>query len=118
MHEASSTGYMAVVAEKTREQWLAAVRRWLVVGVVVGLVVGTVAHLADDASSGLGGLLGSLAFWVPMVAATVLLLWAAMYRYDLAKVWGWAAAGLTFGIVFLLMAVGIGVGCLQGVCGG
>ena len=110
-------GYTQPVAEKTRDQWRAAVRRWVLVGAVVGLLVGVVGHLAWDRSSGLTGLLGSLGFWVPLGAGNVLVLWAAMYRYGFARVWGWAAGGLTFGLVMLLDAVGIGVCCLQGICG-
>jgi len=102
------------VAEKSREQWVRTVRRWLVVGAVVGFGSGTIAHFAFDGSS---GLLGSLAFYLPMGAAMGLTLWASMYRYTFARVWGWAAMGLTFALIGLLLATSIGIGCLQGICG-
>ena len=105
------------VPEKSREQWHRAVRRWTVVGAAAGVGFGTFAHVAWDAAVTPTGLLGSLAFSVPMGAALVLVLWAPAYRYEFAKVWGWTALGLTVGLLVLLMATGIGVGCLQGICG-
>lgn len=103
-----------MVAEKTRQQWLRAVRRWSLVGAVGGLGFGVYAHLAWGGSP---GLLGSVAFYVPMGTAMVLILWASMYRFDFAQVWGWRPMGLTFVAVAVLLATGVGVGCAQGVCG-
>lgn len=105
------------MAEKSRQEWTAAVRRWSVVGLVFGFAFGCFAHFAWDGSSGLAGLLAALAFYVPMGAGVLITLWAAMYKYDFANVWGWSAMGLTFGLIALLIATSIGVGCLQGICG-
>lgn len=102
------------MADKTREQWVAAVRRWLVVGAVAGLAFGVFAHVRWDGSP---GLLGALAFFVPLGAAMGLLLWAGAYRYDFVRVWGWVAAGWTVAALAALLGAGIGAGCLQGLCG-
>ena len=102
------------MAEKTREQWVRAMRRWLTVGAVVGLVTGIVLWAVDG-----GGvsMLASLAMFIPMGAAAVLLLWMSMYKYDFKQVWGLRLMGLSMLVLLALMATSIGIGCLQGICG-
>ena len=102
------------MAEKTRQQWIRAVRRWTLLGAVLGLLVGVVGGIRDDAES----VLAYVAFCVPAGAAFVVMLWASTYRYDLAKVWGKGLALLTVATLVGLIALTVGVGCLQGICDG
>jgi len=90
-------------------------RRWAGVGAAAGFVAGVA--IWANAAEGDGSLLGSLAFFIPMGAALVVMLWMSTYRWDFTKVWGWRLLGLTSLALVTLMATAIGVGCLQGICG-
>ena len=102
------------MAEKTREQWVRAMRRWPTLGAWLGAIAGVIIWVIDDGRS---SLLGSLAFFIPMGAALVMMLWMSMYRYDAGEVWGWRLFGISVLVLVALMATSIGIGCLQGICG-
>lgn len=107
------------MAEKTRDQWRRAVRRWSAVGLVAGLGTAVYVVLVVDQEdhSPLEVAADVLSFAL-MGAAFGLMLWASTYRYTFVQVWGWAASGLTAGLLVLLVGGGTGLLCLRGGCGG